>query len=401
VRRHRLDSLRDPAPDWSGRVLARLRRATGIEASAPLVHALPPAFLARPAPSPGELLARVRLGRRTENALMRARAAHASGEPWTFGRLLDVRGFGVAALVEVLEGLAAQTVAEDPAGAGTLDEELARLPAAGAQALVSSTPLLERALAAIAADLPGSEREVLARLAAQGLVDRPVDLAMIERAARFYARPMRFTVLRRQGLVVAVPMEKMAVSQRAYYMASRGLVTWGLISIADICSRLEGESVEFVTRLFAAHRSFQWLDRRGGWFWFGNLRSPLVRTIERALAVAGRVRLAELSRALFRRRAPRRVPPLRALGELCRNVPQLRVEGQTVQLSEDPAAADFLTDSDHRVVELFHALGPRIDLRGAASSFGAGSDFPGAVRRLRASPLVVEPQPHVFQLIGS
>ena len=382
-------------------MLARLHSVTGIEACAPLAKALPPAFLSRPAPSPADLLARVRLGRRTMNALMRAAADHPSSEPWTYGRLLDVRGFGVAALVEVLEGLAAQPVVEEPGGPRNVDDELARLPAAAAQALALSTPLLERVLAAIAADLPGSEREVLARLEAQGLLDGPVDLALIERAARSYARPMPFAVLRREGLVVVVPTEKMAPSMRAYYMASRGIVTWGLISIADIHSRLGSESVEFVTRLFAAHRSFQWLDEPGGWFWFGNVRSPLVRTIERALAVAGRARLAELWRALFRRRAPGRVPSLRALEGLCRHVPWLRVERQVVHLAKGPAATELLTDSDRRVVELFRTLGPRIDLRGAAPSFGTGHDLPGTVRRLRASPLVLEPRPHVFQLIGS
>jgi hypothetical protein len=382
-------------------VLARLHRVTGIEACAPLAKALPPAFLAVPAPSPTDLLTRLRLGRRTMNALIRATDAPPSSEPWTYGRLLEVRGFGVAALVEVLEGLATQSVAKESGGPRTVGEELARLPANASQALALSTPLLERALAAIAVDLPGSERAVLARLEAQGLVDGPVDLAMIERAARFYARPMPFAVLRREGLVVVVPTEKLAPSMRAYYMASRGIVTWGLISIGDIHSRLGSESVEFVTRLFAAHRSFQWLDEDGGWFWFGNVRSPLVRTIERVLAVAGRARLAELSRALFRRRAPRRVPSLRALEELCRNVPWLRVERQMVHLSRGPATTELLTDSDRRVVELFRTLGPRIDLRGAAPSFGTGHDLPGTVRRLRASPLVLEPRPHVFQLIGS
>jgi hypothetical protein len=153
--------------------------------------------------------------------------------------------------------------------------------------------------------------------------------------------------------------------------------------------------------LIAAPRSFQWLDRRGGWFWFGNLRSSLLRTIEKILSVAGSVRLTDLARALFRRRPPSLIPPVRVLARLCRRAPQLRVERQLVRLADHVQTSQPLTDAESRVVELFRARGPRIDLRQATTSLRFGLDFEGTLKRLRSSPLVLEPEPGVFQLIGT
>src|SRR5207247_4755781 len=101
------------------------------------------------------------------------------------------------------------------------------------------------------------------------------------------------------------------------------MVSWGLSSVSEVCFRVGAQSSEFVRRLLSAHRAFQWLDRRQGWFWFRNPRSALLRTIEKILSVGGTVRLADLARTLFRRRPPPMIPPVRVLGRLCRQVPQL------------------------------------------------------------------------------
>jgi hypothetical protein len=92
---------------------------------------------------------------------------------------------------------------------------------------------------------------------------------------------------------------------------------------------------------------------------------------------------------------------VRVLARLCRQVPQLRVERQVVRLVENTLGRELLSETDNRVVELFRTLGPRIDFRRSTLSLRSGLDFDGTLRRLRSSPLVLEPQPGVFQLIGS
>jgi hypothetical protein len=382
-------------------VLDRLRRATGLEPTAALTSTLPPSFLGHPVPPPDELLATLSLGRRTVNVLRRRVATGADEGRWTYGRLLGVPGFGVAALLDVLEALEAQTPQQTPATMRTLGEELATLATTVGAPVPQTTPLLDRAIGIIGQRLPAGERELSVRLRGHELVEEAFDLGQLERAARFYARALPFAVLRREGLVVAVPAEQLSLARKSYDMASRSMVLWGLTTISNVCFRAGTEATEFVTRLLAAHRSFQWLDRRQGWFWLGNTRSSLLRTIEKILVVAGRVRLADLARTLFRRRPPPLIPPVRALAELCRHSPQLVVERQVVKLASQGRALHGLSDADNRVVELFRTLGRRIDFRDSTLALRPGFDFDGNLRRLRSSPLVLEPQPGVFQLIGS
>ena len=80
---------------------------TGLAVTSASVECLPREFLARPVPAPDLLTRRYgpRLSRRTYNALCRFQPAP-PGEPWTFGRLLQIRGFGLFCLLDLLEVLA-------------------------------------------------------------------------------------------------------------------------------------------------------------------------------------------------------------------------------------------------------------------------------------------------------
>jgi hypothetical protein len=100
----------DPARASALRMAERFRRLTGLSPSSPTVSGLPRAFLDQVAPAPDTLIRRlVGLERRTENALRRFLASRAPrAGPWTFRRLLEIRGFGLGALLDVLEALAEQ-----------------------------------------------------------------------------------------------------------------------------------------------------------------------------------------------------------------------------------------------------------------------------------------------------
>lgn len=80
---------------------------TGFRPIAPYREFLPPDFLARTIPSPSELVERFgdRLNTRTSNALRQYDPSPAHGESWTYGRLLDLRGFGMFCLLEVMQAL--------------------------------------------------------------------------------------------------------------------------------------------------------------------------------------------------------------------------------------------------------------------------------------------------------
>jgi hypothetical protein len=90
---------------------------TGFRPAAAYREFLPPDFLARSTPSPSELVERFgdRLGTRTSNALRQQDPGPAFREGWTYGSLLDLRGFGIFCLLDVMQALHGSDVRPDPA----------------------------------------------------------------------------------------------------------------------------------------------------------------------------------------------------------------------------------------------------------------------------------------------
>jgi hypothetical protein len=356
-------------------VRARFREVTGLALAS--VRVMPPELLDRRMPSPVDILAQLAVPPRTANLLRRHGAHQRSEGDWTCGRLLTIRGFGVTALLDVLSAPRLQDAPRPRAAAP------------------------DRALAVIARSLPASERDIERRLAAEGLLRGRLDLSELERAARFRDQEPPFAVLRREGMTVAVPSDRLPLATLALSLATRAVVNWGLAPVRYIAFQAHCPDVDFVAAVLAAKETFRWIHRPLGWFWFENPRARLVQAIEKVLSVGRPVRLADLARTLFRRWPPEVIPPLLVLRELCRRLPQLVIAGNTVRLAA-ARPAEELTPADHEILALFRNWGPRIDgfrLPFISQKLGLGAE---ALRRfLRSSFWVIERQPGVFQLIGT
>jgi hypothetical protein len=87
--------------------LQRFETLTGIKLRSATVAAIPREFLGRMTEAPEEIARRYcyQLQVRTYNALRR-HGTSSSRSPWTIGRLLEVRGFGLFALLDLLEVMA-------------------------------------------------------------------------------------------------------------------------------------------------------------------------------------------------------------------------------------------------------------------------------------------------------
>jgi hypothetical protein len=360
-------------------------------------------------PSPAEILAAVGVQPRTQNILRRYLAdsppTTSDGE-WTFGRLLAIPGFGQRALDDVITALSARRIPPPPPPRRRhrfLDDEIGELLATRQRRRGwTPTPLLDRALEVIAARLPAAEQALARRIIAAGLSRVPVDLARIERAARFRDTPPGFSVLRRDGFVLAVPPGKLATAATIHGLAVRAVVNWGMALVGRIAFLASTEDEGFVTEVLRAKETFRWLDERTGWFWFESARSPLVRAIVKVLQVSPSVDLDDLSEALFRRWAPENVPSRRALHALCTQVPILNVRRAAVTLAVPGEEPGTLTPSDRSVVELFQQFGPLIEgHRLPTIAEGIGIPVAQLGRHLRASPFVLEPRPGVFRLVGA
>jgi hypothetical protein len=365
----------------------------------------PAEVLRLPSPSPEEILSTLPVKPRTYNSLRRYVAGRTADVGWSFGRLLQIPGFGARALEDVLGAL--DTRGERPRITGGnghrfLDDELAELLSARpARRPQLATPLLRRALQVISTRLPGSEAQVMRWLQASGLARGPVDLGRLERAARFCDTAVTFAVLRREGLVLAVQPERLRLASLIYALAIRSVVSFGLALVRRIAFLARTEDLAFVRTVLTARESFQWLDRRVGWFWFGNLNSQLVRTIDNILSVAGDVPLRELAHGLFRRWAPDNAPTRRTLRTLCSRIGTLEMRGNAVRLRQREGAG-LLPERERALLQLFQTCGPQIEgYRLPEICQRMGLDAGPLCRQLRASPFVVERRPGVFRLIGS
>jgi hypothetical protein len=91
----------------TARFIERFEILTGLHVGSDSTQALPREFLARPVRPPDTLLREYGhlLELRTRNALHRFEPGRLH-EEWTFGRLLEIRGFGVFSLLDLLEAMA-------------------------------------------------------------------------------------------------------------------------------------------------------------------------------------------------------------------------------------------------------------------------------------------------------
>ncbi len=107
----RLAAPPSPAQKWRRDTQAFIDTFAGLTGYRPTSatpDGVPLAFRKKPVPSPAELLRRLgpRMSRRTANALRRHIAGTVDRGPWTYGRLLEIRGLGLVCLVEIIDLLA-------------------------------------------------------------------------------------------------------------------------------------------------------------------------------------------------------------------------------------------------------------------------------------------------------
>jgi hypothetical protein len=97
----------DRRRDDTARFVERFEALTGHRVNSTSAEGLPREFLARVVQTPDTLVEQYgyELEPRTHNALCRYEPGR-HADHWTFGRLLEIRGFGVFSLLDLLEVLA-------------------------------------------------------------------------------------------------------------------------------------------------------------------------------------------------------------------------------------------------------------------------------------------------------
>jgi hypothetical protein len=147
---------------------------------------------------------------------------------------------------------------------------------------------------------------------------------------------------------------------------------------------------DVATRVLTAIPRFQWLDEPSGWFSFRGMSNRLTLAIRKVFAVAGRVRLADLERALAKQVRLLATIPVRAIEVLLRDVVGCDVAGGWVRPRARLASAP-LSSGERTLVRLLQEHGGELSMsavRVHAARSGLTSE---TLRRLvRTSPLLMQ-----------
>jgi hypothetical protein len=233
----------------------------------------------------------------------------------------------------------------------------------GAAAIVA--PVTDRCLAWLAGRLPAPVERLEAALRVDGFTRVGLGLDHVAVAAKLLGRATPLRIARVGTGRLAVGLEQLSAVPAIVEAATKEVFYHGLTTIRAIYEIVvgrfpDGVNEPLVLETLQLVDSFQWLDRGAGWFRLASItRHGLPRTIDKILAVAGRLSVAELREAVGRnRRMWKAAPPACVLLEFCRQIPGVRIDGDQV-ISDPPRDwRRTLAGVELRLVEILQQQGP-------------------------------------------
>ncbi|MGD0901197.1 MAG: sigma factor-like helix-turn-helix DNA-binding protein, partial [Thermoguttaceae bacterium] len=191
-------------------------------------------------------------------------------------------------------------------------------------------PVMDRALSTIHGRLPAAAAEIEAELGRSGMTAVGMSLENVAAAAKLLGRTADFRVVeiapgKARGPRLAVRTADQTAVPAIVDAAKKHVYFHGLAMIDEIheivASKWPGAGRDLVARTLPLVEGFAWLDERSGWFRIDGVgKHGLPKTIDKVLAVAGEVTIAELRTAMARnRRLWKSAPPESVLLEFCRH----------------------------------------------------------------------------------
>ena len=261
------------------------------------------------------------------------------------------------------------------------------------------TPALDRALQWLETQTPLPLDEVGPKLKDEGIARSELSLRALRRIATLFQRdvPFELDVVGETSFVQSIhAREGDDVAAQILSQARRQISRWGVATIEDIAATVNEKRMEnvqpdlegvdeatldvtidaaLVERILSSQSDFVLLDTAAGWFWLSSVtRNGLVSQIEKVLAVAPRVRIADLRVGVSRHHRRRGfAPPQRVLLELCRQLPRLGVEGDEAFVQNARKLDWALSPTEQIMADILHKHGPvmtRVDLERHCSTAG-------------------------------
>jgi hypothetical protein len=270
-------------------------------------------------------------------------------------------------------------------------------------------PALDAALEFLEGALPGAPAELATALVDEGIVARAFDLRGLQTAAEVLRRDVPFLLPRPGQRSMILPESSQQLSSTVRRVARRSVEQWGATTCFDVAakvSRAGGEGIEpaVVLDLLMLLKDFQWLDEETGWFWLRSVpRNRLLNQIEKIMAVAPRIHVAELRSGLGRHhRLKGFAPPRRVLLELCGQIDGYRTEGDHVVAERPLDWREVLPDNEATMTEILLAHGPLLGIGDfEARCTAAGMNRSSFSFYLGYSPIIHRYAPRVYGLRGA
>ena len=277
---------------------------------------------------------------------------------------------------------------------------------------ITDMPLLQRALSLVESNIPALASELESKLEEARIAKSAFRVEGIRTAAQIMEREVTFRVEKLRKIT----MQRIVISsgdvshvRPTMRMARKDIKFRGAASVSDIARRFYGESFaskarNFIAVVLRSLEYFQWLDRKGEWFWFSDARkNHLIKKIKKILAVVDSITIADMHDGIKRSSRVRGVaPPADVLLELCRQNEWCSVEDDMIIADPRENFERYLSGGERELQEVFEEHGPMIamsDIKRICSDRGKG--FLSTEQYLLDSPIFKSYEHDVFGLIGA
>jgi hypothetical protein len=271
------------------------------------------------------------------------------------------------------------------------------------------SPVLDRALAFIAARIPAPAERLWQQFDAAGFSRCGLPLESVQEAARLLGRPSRFEIVAVGDCRLAVRPGSAQFPRAIIQAAKRAILSFGATTIGEVAVEVAKQCRErvdepLVVETLETLSDFQWLDRPSGWFQLESLPQYGLRNIiEKILSVARRINVERLREAMCRyRKTGRTIPPNGVLLEFCRRLPGVRVQGERIIADPPRDWQTVLSGVEVGAVRVLKEHGPVLE-RGAFEELcirGGMNRFSFSAV-IMCSPVIVQLGRSVYGLLGA
>lgn len=226
-------------------------------------------------------------------------------------------------------------------------------------------PLLEKALAIVKEHLPSPADSGEAKLQEVGVTQGRFQLEALAKAAELLGRKPPFALETVNGRRMAVVPGQEESIQNTIRIAARAIARYGVATTSEIAAMIEehtsrATTADFVAGVLDGQPGFEWLDREAGWcFLRPTRRNRVLSRIRKILSVAESIHISELRSGIARHHAMKGyAPPRRVLLELCRRLPNCRVEGEFVRAEGENDWRNVLRGAELKMAQVLMEHGP-------------------------------------------